>query len=168
MMHALPVLCSNRGCIALCSCRDQTMNLALQHYRVSMPLDRVGQKLLLPGAIGPLHLRHQHPRWQDKPRPLPHGDHVRNQRQCGVGATTYQAPLQTSSDQAKTSQLVGQTTLPELMRRAAAIRDMGHRHVTFSPKVRILEVWDSVQGSGRVKAQALVPSRPQQDHLKKF
>ena len=27
------------------------------------------------------------------------------------------------------------TTLPELMDQAAALRDIGHKHITFSPKV---------------------------------
>jgi hypothetical protein len=29
------------------------------------------------------------------------------------------------------------TPLPELMTEAAALRDQGHRHITFSPKVRL-------------------------------
>ena len=99
-----------------------------------MLLDKLGQQPQLGPATRPVRLQYQqHQQNRDVRRPRSRATAPGSL--CTASAASTLAPVGQHLGQPDIELMVTQTALPDLMRRAAAIRDAGHKHVTFSPKV---------------------------------
>ena len=100
-----------------------------------MLLDKLGQQPQLGPAIRPGRLQPQQQHQQTRDVWRPRSRAMAPSILCSASAATNLASAGQLQDQPDIELMVTQTVLLDLMRRAAAIRDAGHKHVTFSPKV---------------------------------